>query len=287
VAAGGSVALGLGLVAILRGWAHVSQGVTTLDDEEGWILLAHVVVFLGAGAIAVALAATDLWSRRASGAFFLAAWFVGTLVFAGFVNWTINGRSILPLVPALGVLAARRLDGVEGPPSSRWNLGELAPKDWIPLGASLATALLVAAGDYAHAASARTAADIIARKYIKPGTRFVHVGHWGFQYYIEPYGAVPLDTSNMAFQLHDLIAVPLFNTNNIQLPPEIAATIDHVDVPMHLPIATLRKSENAGFYGSSSHGRLPWCVEKLPPDRYLIQTVRQPFELNLKPPELR
>jgi hypothetical protein len=40
----------------------------------------------------------------------LMLWVLGTFVFAAFMNWTVNARSILPMTPAIGILIVRRLE---------------------------------------------------------------------------------------------------------------------------------------------------------------------------------
>jgi len=52
------------------------------------------------GATLVGLAVSNVRRERTPEAWLLLCWVAGTMVFAGFVNWTLNGRSILPLAPA-------------------------------------------------------------------------------------------------------------------------------------------------------------------------------------------
>jgi 4-amino-4-deoxy-L-arabinose transferase-like glycosyltransferase len=286
ITVGSLLAIVLGLIALYRGWADVLQEVTTLQTAAGWQLLAHVIVFLAAGLSVLGLVASDLASPRWRSSLLLAAWMLGTLLFAGFINWTINGRSILPLAPVLGILVARRLDDQEGEPTGRRLLGEIGVWDLPPIVIGLAAAMLVAAGDYAQAVSPQTAAERLASSH-RPATRqFTFVGHWGFQYYFEQHGAVPLDSSHMSYELGDVVIVPRWNTNNVLMPTELADTTELVEIEMPLPIATQRKQINAGFYGTS-YGRLPWRIGLVPTDQYLIQVVRRPFRLNIQPPSIR
>ena len=37
-------------------------------------------------------------------------WVIGTFLFAAFLNWTVNARSLLPLTPAVAILMTRRLE---------------------------------------------------------------------------------------------------------------------------------------------------------------------------------
>ena len=45
----------------------------------------------------------ELWILTRRDALLLALWILGTCVFAALLNWTTNGRSILPLVPAAAI----------------------------------------------------------------------------------------------------------------------------------------------------------------------------------------
>ena len=62
------------------------------------------------GASLLGLAVSEVRRDRSAESWLLVLWLLGTFVFAGFVNWVNNGRSILPMAPALGILLVRRLD---------------------------------------------------------------------------------------------------------------------------------------------------------------------------------
>ena len=74
---------------------------------------------MAGGLSVLAMALVDWWKRRTPESLLLALWVLGTFVFAAFLNWTINARSVLPLIPASGILIARRLD--ELPLSFNWS----------------------------------------------------------------------------------------------------------------------------------------------------------------------
>lgn len=279
-------ALVLAITGLYRGWADVLQEVTNLATGEGWRLLAHVFVFALAGLAVLAFVASDFTSRRGNSAPLLGAWMIGTLLFAGFVNWTINGRTILPVVPALGILVARRLDETEAALTHKKWLGEVGAWDVPPLVIGLAAAMAAAAGDYAHAVSARDAAHLIAQEHRPTDKKFTFVGHWGFQYYFVQQGAIPLDSSHMTYDVGDIVVVPRWNTNTVLIPTELADMLTLVEMESPWPVVAQRKRVNAGFYGSS-YGRLPWRLGPLPPDDYVVQRVKRPFRLNIPPPAIR
>jgi hypothetical protein len=140
----------------------------------------------------------------------LVLWMAGTFVFAVFLNWTINARSILPMAPALGILIARRLE--RNYPAS------------FPTGLSaLCTAIAAALTLYVTEADCLTAIAVrqnVRSIYANFGPNMKQIrfqGHWGFQYYMSQLGASPLDFKSDILRPGDLIAIPSDNTN--LLPP--------------------------------------------------------------------
>jgi hypothetical protein len=64
-------------------------------------------IFAMAGLHLLALSGRDWFRERSPESLLLGFWLVGVLIFATFTNWTTNGRSILPAIPAIGILVAR------------------------------------------------------------------------------------------------------------------------------------------------------------------------------------
>lgn len=79
-------------------------------EIDGAGVAAQLALWTSAGIGLLVLAAADLRASRRPEAVLLLLWTLGTFVFASFVNWTVNARSVLPLIPAAGILLAR---GVE------------------------------------------------------------------------------------------------------------------------------------------------------------------------------
>jgi 4-amino-4-deoxy-L-arabinose transferase-like glycosyltransferase len=147
----------------------------------------HMAVFVVIGLGVVALAVADLWRHRDANALLLFLWAAGTWLFAVEVNWVVNGRSLLPLAPVVGILVARRLDLRRGP-SAAWAWREA----W-PLAGAAALGLAVTYADYRQAEADRSAAHTIARRCGGQSGKLWLEGHWGFQYYLEQQGAVHFD----------------------------------------------------------------------------------------------
>jgi hypothetical protein len=168
------------------------------------------MVFWAVGGVLVLLLAVDDWRRRDAHGWLLALWIVGTFLFAVFFNWTVNGRTILPMAPAVGILLARRLETVPG-----WRSG-------IGLAAGVGLALLAARADFIYAATVRTDAQQILAVRERGNVPLWFQGHWGFQAYLEAGGAQAMDLKTQALRAGDRLAIHLQNTS-VSLPPSASA----------------------------------------------------------------
>jgi hypothetical protein len=229
--------------------------------------LAVQLAFWTAGGIGVlALALAELRERRDAAAWLLALWVLGTFTFAGFVNWTVNGRSILPLVPAVAILIARRLE--RRPVKARGLPGGLG----VPLAASAALALLVAWADHAQArAVRRTVRSIEAEVRDDPSARWF-LGHWGFQYHMQAIGGLPVDERDVRLEPGDCLFVPMNNPTRILIPPETTRREGQFSASGPRWLGTLSGAQGAGFYGSF-WGPLPFAFGPVPAERVLALRI--------------
>ncbi|HUZ07530.1 MAG TPA: hypothetical protein VMV89_08585, partial [Candidatus Paceibacterota bacterium] len=223
------------------------------------------IIFWAVGGIGVlALAVENLWNRRDAGAWLLALWVFGTFLFASVFNWTVNGRSILPMVPAVAILIVSRL---ERNAAAGWK----SPKFALPvsLAVSAAFALLVARADYLFAVATRqTAAQTFAR-FGNERKNFWFEGHWGFQYYMESSGFAALDVKQSPIKPGDILALPENNTG-IGLPNAGAiARQETLGVPGPSFLTTMNVAVAAGFY-ASVRGPLPFAFGKVPPEKVFL-----------------
>jgi 4-amino-4-deoxy-L-arabinose transferase-like glycosyltransferase len=233
-----------------------------------WLAVAQFAAFAVSGFALLALACQDLWARRDAGALLLALWVAGIFVFATFLNWTVNVRSVLPLSPAAGILIARRLDQRFGPAGSV-DLRRIA---W-PLVPAAVLALLVTWADYQMAGTVRAvAADLAA--YCRERRRPVWFqGHWGFQYYMEAHRARPDDYGHPAeARPGDLLVRPENNTNLqhlLTLERRGAKTVYERSVRPCGWLATMDISVGAGFY-AGVWGSLPFAFGEVKPEHYRV-----------------
>ena len=271
VLAGGLLSALLGF-SFFSGW--INPGTVYLDHHNfilnhwGWVNV-QLLFCLAGGISLLALTIADFAKKRDAASLLLLLWVAGTLYFAVVVNWTVNARSLLPLAPAVAILIARRLEGTQ-PPSHGWR--------WLACPAALmvsgAVSLWVASGDAALANTARIAANYVHQQTRNEAGTVEFQGHWGFQYYMESFGARPLEQGESGSHPGDLIVVPVNNTNpfNIAEKTELLETVE-IEVPSR--VTTISTELGAGFY-SSAWGPLPFAIGHIPNERYyMVRVIRR------------
>lgn len=232
------------------------------DFYGHWLLVGvQMTFFIAAGFSVLVLTAADTWKRRDADSWLLMLWIFGTFVFTGFVNWAINARSVLPLVPAVALLLARRIDELPAS-STRRRSATLA----IALAATGAVSLWLTSADTELANSARTAANLIERKTRNEPGAIWFLGHWGFQYYIEGFGAHAVVVQNPPQRTGDFLAIAE-NSKLFEMRPEFVGSRDVIQIPMRLGITTAQTKLGAGFYSADS-GPLPFAIGPVPAERY-------------------
>jgi hypothetical protein len=232
----------------------------------GWVfrgkdlpVVLQAMTFAGGGALVFFM----LWQewRRSRGPETVVAllWIVGTLWFAAALNWTINGRSFLPMAPAVSILLVRRLQA-HGVDFSR-------VATWAPLGLSLIASLLLAHADWLHASAARTAAQRILAYSRAREEKPWFQGHWGFQYYMEQGGGCALDINRSRLRPGNLLALPAANSNPYDVSPKEFVLVDQIDIPLCSFAAVNDAACGAGFY-SYMGGPLPFSFGARSSDYY-------------------
>jgi 4-amino-4-deoxy-L-arabinose transferase-like glycosyltransferase len=216
------------------------------------------------GAGVLALAVGDFLKRRDANAALLAFWIFGTFFFAAFFNWTVSGRSILPMAPAVGILLARRLGEKTLVGQNNWTRGVI-----VSFAISAALAYLVAQSDFLLAIAVRQSALETFTKYGGDRGAFWYEGHWGFQYYMDLKGAAGLDLKYPALKAGDTLAMPAHNSFIFQPKPETADVREIITVQGPRLLTTWSEDVGAGFY-SSVPGPLPFAFGHVPPENVAV-----------------
>lgn len=269
----GTVVLAL---AVFAGEAWRKQYAFLPGSSRGWVE-AEVIFWAVGGVSVLGLAAADAWRRRDAGAYLLAAWIWGTFLFASFINWTVNGRSLLPMTPAVAILLARRL----GPKISANKKGARATGAreatvW-PVAVAAALALSVTVADYNSAWIARQSARETYAKYgHDPGTLWF-LGHWGWQYYLEQLGALALTTGRPPPPNGDVLAITDNNTNMSPPNKRLARLREILPIGSAQWLAASSADLGAGFY-SSNFGPAPFAFGDAPPGKVYVFVIGPPPE---------
>jgi 4-amino-4-deoxy-L-arabinose transferase-like glycosyltransferase len=244
--------------------------------SQRWWLSAQFILWATLGLGVLGLAAFDLARQRDARALLLFLWVVGTYVFAAGVNWTINGRSILPMVPAVGMLVSRRLEG------GRAAVGGFPLRWVIPLIPSAALAVLLTYADDSWAKTQREAATQLTEQSYSPDHVLWYEGHWGFQYYVVELGKARFwDVQRDKCHAGDTMIVPENNTNIVVPPIDCVAIIGRSGFPPCPWLAAQSQRLGAGFYTDIA-GPLPFAFGEVPPDTYLVLRIVQSF--GVQPP---
>jgi hypothetical protein len=195
------------------------------------------------------------------------------------VNWSTNGRSILPMVVPVGILIARRMEErATSPRGQPW-------RSFVaPLSMAAALSVAVAWADTAFANTARSGAASIHARLSDPARTIWFQGHWGFQYYMEKLGAKPLDQKNGSLAMDatrtpwslvpgDVVVIPVTNTNFFSIPKEWVTMREVIDLPSSGWLSTMHSQVGASFY-SDVKGPLPFAFGAVSPEQFLILDVR-------------
>lgn len=236
------------------------------EGATNWLRVVQLAGLATVGLTVLVLVVLELRAEFSAETILLSLWVLGTLFFTSVVNWSINGRSLLPLAPAVAILMVRHLRRRSADPApARWRTF------WPLLPAALAGAIVVHA-DAQLADNYRTAARVLHEQLGgRPGQLWFQ-GHWGFQYYMEAAGAKALDQRHPKVRPGELVVTPDNNTNLMRLPPLVFAPAGDVEIELG-PVITLRTDACAGFY-SEEMGLLPFALAPGQSQRFTVERMR-------------
>jgi len=257
----------LGATALVGGGLCLGEVLPKYPLLQGAARLAvagQFLLWMGGGVLVLWLATDVLRHPREPQAWLLALWLTGTFLFTAFGNWTINGRTVLPMAPAVGMLLARRWE--RAGPRPVWGLH-------FSLAACAGLALLVAEADFQLAVAARRNAQEVMAKWGRDKGAVWFQGHWGFQYYMQQLGAKSADLDHFTPMPGDILAVPLHNTCTTEPPSAMVASRDVMVVPGPAFLTTFHGAVGAGFY-SSFYGPLPFAFGPVPGEAVCVYELK-------------
>lgn len=245
-----------------------------LLPKQNWDLALQESLFIVLGAHILSWTLLDLWNNRNSDSFLLAALTFGTFIFSSELNWSVNIRTMLPLIPPVTILLFRRLER-KSDPTIPFLLFLCA------LIAGAVLTLTITYADFHQANIQKNAAEEIMQEYKHSKSKVYFFGHWGFQYYMELFGGNSIDLSHINDTWGNIVIAPLNNTGS--LPMENFFKKFNSDLSLVKTwekkissfVHLMRPERNAGFY-SHVFGKMPYSFGKKASESFLILSVDKP-----------
>lgn len=215
----------------------------------------QAALFAAIGASILGWVVVDLTQSRSAKRVLIASWLVGTFVFAAVLNWSITARTFLPLAPAVAILFVRRT-------RNAW-----------PLLPAIIVSIAVAFADFRSANGARMSAKVFQKQFRDQRITVWFQSHWGFQYYMQQWGAKPFDARDVKVESGDVMIVPANNIAVTAIPPEQIFPPEDQTFAALPWISTVGLTTGASFY-SSIRGPIPWAIDPVPPEKYYVARFR-------------
>ena len=256
--------------AILGGMVVIGMAAYYMNanKDTGLATSLHQAVFIMAAMVILAISVADFLKHKDHKSLLLLLWVLGVFVFASVVNWTVNERIVLPMAPAVGILISRRI---------KWHPGK---SDWLEFSYGLVPALmfslLVTLADYRWAGEMRNVVQRVCLFHSQknPQTQLWFAGHWGFQYYLEQAGGIPLDFSASKVQAGDTFASPFFGADLETFPAGFFETAEELKTSPLSWMSDMSPLMDAGFY-ASTFGHLPYVFGPVANESYWVCDFKQ------------
>jgi hypothetical protein len=231
-----------------------------------WEFVIQVMLLTAGGLHLLLLVAAEAWQRRDPISVLLVLWIISGLFFAVVLNWTVNARSFLPIVPAVAILLVRRLEAARKIPVT---VGGLS---W-PLIPAAAITLNLVVADCQMAGLDRSAAKQIVAKYKPASHQLWFEGHGAFQYYMEKLGGQPIDVERSVFEPGDMVVVP-WSSGFVTFPPESVGWMGELQYRAFSWMTLFGRTERgaAGFY-DANWGPIPFALGGFPSLDYYVLKV--------------
>jgi 4-amino-4-deoxy-L-arabinose transferase-like glycosyltransferase len=236
-----------------------------MDPAYKWPVEIQTIFWAAGGIGILALAGVEVVRRRDAKSWLLTFWIFGCFSFSAFFNWTVNGRSILPMAPALAILITRCLE--------QKSL-VLTPVTKVLVMVCAVLTLLVTRADFLLAIAVRQSAQqahVVCGS--PPGTVWFE-GHWGFQYYMESFAAKPMDFHQPELiKSGDLLVEPMENSNVVLPTPANSDLLEVFAISGPSRLATWNFEIGAGF-DASFGGPLPFAFGEVEPEKTIVYRLR-------------
>jgi hypothetical protein len=129
--------------------------------------------------------------------------------------------------------------------------------------------LLVAMADARLASASRDAAAQLGERLYGQARTVWFQGHWGFQYYVQRVGFLPLDLRRPSIKAGDLIVIPEGNSNLAKLPEWAVEPYQELELSTCAWLTTMSSRNGAGFY-ADLWGPLPYVFGAVRPQHFTV-----------------
>ena len=265
---------GLFCILLLTFFVAGEAGYTSLRNPEGirYGLLIQWPVFFALGVCILYLLYREMRKNNQPLSWLLFFWIAGILFFALFLNWSTNGRSILTITPVVTILMWRQLSMNES-----FKLNNKITM-FLPLIPAFLVAITVTWADYRLARSAQEAAIYSVNNHANVENTLWFQGSWGFQYYMQQYGAKRIAVNKDTLVPGDILVMPNNNSNTFPVPRDRFELVEIKKFAMPSFVSVMSPKSGAGFY-TSIFGSSPYVLGKGYPEVYYILKVVESWKV--------
>lgn len=245
----------------------------TFFSRYMWLRQFQITLMIAAGLSISFIAVNGFMKSRDAKSAMLLAWITCPFLFAGLVNWTVNCRTLLPAIPAFSILFAGYLF------NRKWPVKNPGLRVFTALLLSAAISIVLMITDYKSANSARDSARLISQNYGSYSGQITFQGHWGFQYYMQDKGYLPVDFNHFMFNKGDIMIIPS-NQCLIPINPVFFQEMKILDTDTLRFVGLQNGFAPAGFY-SSTYGPAPFLFVPIKQETYILCGAKKDFYIDL------
>lgn len=255
------LALAVGVAAAIAYKFFIISWIFTEGAE--WPIWIEGGAFVTIGLCFLLIAAAHLLDQRNAEVAFFLLWIFGTFFFATFLNWSVTSRTLLPIAPALAILTVRYFERPQ----------KIGMSKFVSIVLAAVASLILAIADYREANCSRSTAEVLGQRYASEPDKIYFWGHWGFQYYMQKWGARPFERGHSNFGAGNVFVGSFPDFELSQIPLSQASEREELACNRLRVVSTSALGRGASFY-SSFGGPLPWVVSEIPPKRFYAVTFK-------------
>lgn len=151
---------------------------------------------------------------------------------------------------------------------------------YLPLLPAFLIAVTVTFADFRFAKSMQDAALYSVKNYATEENTLWFQGAWGFQYYMQLYGAKRVVINESILRRGDILVIPTNNSNIFPVPQDRFQVLEVKEYEPSPWASILSRKSGAGFY-TSMWGPLPYVLGNNSHEVYYILKVVKPWKVEV------